>query len=134
MNSSEPALTGEERAHVIRLLLESQNEFLNLISSLPDEQWTWKAAPGPWSVQQTAEYLVLGERAMLGMVEQTLAGAPDPDWQEQDARKTKFLGRMLPDRRHMTTAPAPLEQVDRPIEAHLRHNQQITESIKELVP
>jgi hypothetical protein len=34
----------------------------------------------------------------------------------------------------MTTAPAPLEQVDRPIEAHLRHNQQITESIKELVP
>jgi hypothetical protein len=76
MNSSEPALTGEERAHVIRLLLESQNEFLNLISSLPDEQWTWKAAPGPWSVQQTAEHLVLGERAMLGMVEQALAGAP----------------------------------------------------------
>jgi hypothetical protein len=185
MNSSEPALTVEERAQAIRLLEESQSEFLHLIADLTDEQWTAKTAPGRWSVQQTAEHLVLGERAMLSMIERALAGTPDPDWQEQDTRKTRFLGRVLPDRSLKAISPAPLEphhhwsreetmaryregrertlrfvaQVDRPIKAYtaehpfpvfnmlnayhwllyiplhnLRHNQQIAESIKELVP
>lgn len=44
----EPALmtiTPEERAHVIRLLRDSENEFLELTSGLTDAQWTWQAAP-----------------------------------------------------------------------------------------
>jgi hypothetical protein len=62
MHTPEPGLTDEERAHVIRLLHDSENEFLELTSGLTDAQWTWKAAPGRLSVQQTAEHLVLGER------------------------------------------------------------------------
>jgi hypothetical protein len=109
MNTPEPGLTNEERAHVIRLLHDSGNEFLELTSGLTDAQWTWQAAPGRWSAQQTAEHLVLGETAMLAMIEQALAAPPNPDWPEQDGRKTKFLNRVLPDRSHKATAPAPLE-------------------------
>ena len=81
---------------------------------------------------------------MLVTITQALASPPNPDWEEQDARKTRFLGRVLPDRSHKTTAPPPLEphhhwtreeaiarfkkgrartlkfveEVDRPIKAH----------------
>jgi len=113
MNTAEPCLTphltGTERAHVIRLLHDSENEFLKLTSGLTDSQWTWKAAPDRWSVEQTAEHLVLGERAMLGKITEALASPENPDWEEQDARKTKFLDRVLPDRSRKATAPAPLE-------------------------
>jgi hypothetical protein len=109
MNTPEPGLTNEERAHVIRLLQDSESEFLRLTSGLTDAQWTWQAAPGRWSVRQTAEHLVLGETAMLARIEQALAAPPDPGWQEQDARKTAFIGRVLPDRRLKATAPAFLE-------------------------
>jgi hypothetical protein len=102
-------LTREERAHVIRLLHDSGNEFLEFTSGLTDAQWTSQAAPGRWFVQQTAEHLVLGETAMLGMIERALAAAPNPDWEEQDARKTRFLGRVLPDRSRKATVPASLE-------------------------
>jgi hypothetical protein len=109
MIGSEPRVTGEERAHVIRLLHDSGNEFLELISGLTDAQWTARAAAGGWSVQQTAEHIVLGEKAMLAKIEEALANPPDPEWEEQDARKTRFIGRALPDRSHKAIAPAGLE-------------------------
>jgi hypothetical protein len=109
MNTPAAGLAHAERDHVIRLLRDSGNELLELISGLTDAQWTRQAAPGRWSVQQTAEHLVLGETAMLGMIEKALAAEPNPDWEEQDARKTRFLGRVLPDRSRKATAPARLE-------------------------
>jgi len=102
---TEGCLTEEERAHVVQLLHDSQAEFLELTSGLSDAQWTARPAPDHWSVQQTAEHLVLGEAAMLAKIEEALASAPDPDWVAEDARKTKFLDRVLPDRSRKVTAP-----------------------------
>lgn len=104
----ETSLSAEERAHLIELLHQSQTEFLDLISHLTDAQWIAVPAPGGWSVQQTAEHLVMGEALMLARVEHALARPPDPDWEAQDARKTKFLHRVLPDRSVKATAPEPL--------------------------
>jgi len=180
-----PHLTEEERARVLRLLRESESEFLRLTSGLTDDQWAWKAAPDRWSVAETAEHLVLGETAMLTMIKLALAAPPSPDWAERDARKTRFVGRVLPDRSYKAIAPAPLvphhhwtreetldryqkgrartlqfvEQVDQPMKDHsaehpfpvfnmlnayqwllyiplhnARHNQQIVETLKEMVP
>ena len=189
MNTPEPGLTpclsDAERAHVVRLLHDSENEFLELASGLSDAQWTFQAAPGRWSVQQIAEHLVLGEAAMLAKMAEALARPPDPDWAEQDERKTRFLGRVLPDRTRKAVAPAQLEplghwarektverykkarartlqfvaELDRPIKNYsaehpfpvfnmlnayqwllyiplhnARHNQQIAEALKEIVP
>ena len=188
MNTPDPGLTpnlkADERAHLIQLLHDSENEFLELTSALSDSQWDWKAAPDRWSVAETAEHLVLGEEAMFAMIKLALAGPPVPDWAEQDARKTKFVGRVVPDRSYKATAPAPLvphghwpraetiaryrqgraatlhfvEQLDQPMKDHLaehpfpvfnmlnayqwllyiplhnaRHNQQIAETLKEIV-
>jgi len=109
MNSSEACLTEEERAHVIGLLNESASEFLELIADLDDDQWIRKAAATCWSVQQTAEHLVLGERAMLAKITAALAGPANTDWEEEHARKTKFLGRVITDRSQKATAPAALD-------------------------
>ena len=189
MNTPEPGLTpylsDAEREHVVRLLRDSEKEFLELISGLTEAQWTFQAAPGRWSVQQTAEHLVLGEAAMLAKMAEALARPPDPDWAEQDQRKTQFLGRVLPDRTRKAVAPALLEpqghwtrdktiarykkarartlqyvaEVNRPMKDHSaehpfpvfnmlnayqwllyialhnsRHNRQIAEALKEIVP
>ena len=45
---------------------------------------------------------------MLDKIAEALAQPPDPDWEAQDARKTKFLGRVLPNRSQKATAPAGL--------------------------
>jgi uncharacterized damage-inducible protein DinB len=109
MNTPDPGLTDDERAHVIRLLHDSENRFLELISGLTDSQWSLPSAPGRWSVQQTAEHLVLGETAMLALIDRALASPPNPEWVEQDARKTAFIRRVVPDRSHRAIAPAALE-------------------------
>ena len=188
MSTPEPGLAAQlnqdERAHVIRLLRDSENEFLELISGLTGDQWTWNSAPDRWSVAQAAEHLVLGETAILAMIKQALAAPPNPDWAAED-RKTRFLDRVLPDRSQKATAPAPLEphhhwtreetmarykkgrartlqfveQVDQPMKDHsaehplpvfnmlnayhwllyiplhnARHNRQIAETLREIVP
>ena len=83
-----------------------RTEFLSLTRGLTDFEWTFKAAADRWSVQETAEHLVLGEKAMLARVEEALAGPPHPDWEEEDARKTRFLDRVVPDRSRKATAPS----------------------------
>jgi hypothetical protein len=103
-----PEIASAERARVIQLLRDSESEFLELTSGLTDAQWGWKSAPESWSVGQTAEHLVLGETAMIAMIDRALAAPANADWAEQDARKTKFLDRVLPDRSRKAAAPATL--------------------------
>src|SRR5450631_3239521 len=109
MNTSEGSLSQEEREALIRLLHDSGKEFLDLTATVTDSQWSLKRAPDSWSVQQAAEHLVLGEEAMLGRIMQALADPAVPDWQAEDARKTKFLSHVVPDRSRKAIAPAPLE-------------------------
>ena len=109
ITASEPRLTGEERADIIRLLHDSATEFLEFVTGLSDFQWSCAAGPERWSVHQIAEHIVLGEQIMLAKIAEALANPRSPDWEDQDARKTKFLNRVLPDRSHKAIAPAPLE-------------------------
>lgn len=108
MNTLAAYLTEAERAHALQLLHDSETAFLELTSGLTDAQWSAQPAPDRWSVQQTAEHLVLGEAIMLAKIDQALAAPPNAEWEAQDARKTKFLDRVLPDRSRKATAPASL--------------------------
>jgi hypothetical protein len=108
MNTLAACLTEAERAHALQLLHDSEAAFLELTSGLTDAQWSAQPAPDRWSVQQLAEHLVLGEAIMMARIEKALASAPNAEWEAQDARKTKFLDRVLPDRSRKATAPAPL--------------------------
>ncbi|HTQ55837.1 MAG TPA: DinB family protein [Bryobacteraceae bacterium] len=102
-------LTAEERAHLRQLLRDSEDVFLDLVGGVSDAQWTAAPADGGWSVQQTVEHLVLGEIAMLSRVEQALASPASADWASEDARKTRFLGAVLPDRSRKAVAPELLQ-------------------------
>jgi len=107
--SADACLTPEERAHAIRLLEETADEFLNLISGLNGEQWTRKPITDGWPVQQIAEHMVLAEKAMFAKVQEALASPPHVDWVTVAARKTAYIGRVLPDRKQKAAAPSGLE-------------------------
>jgi hypothetical protein len=103
--ATDPHMTPEERAHVVKLLEDSQKEYLSYLENVNEAQWTWKPAPDRWSVGQTAEHILLAETALFRGVESALAAAPNPDWQKATAGKTELLERVMPDRSHKATAP-----------------------------
>ncbi|HVN07217.1 MAG TPA: DinB family protein [Bryobacteraceae bacterium] len=105
MSTADAGLTAGERARLIQLLRDSEAEFVRLMANLTEAQWTARPAAGRWSVQQIAEHIVVGEKATFTMAMQALAAAPDPEWQEANARKTQFIEQVLPNRRLKAMAP-----------------------------
>jgi hypothetical protein len=103
-----PAVTAEEWAGVHRLLRDTEAEFLALLSSITDEQWSYKPAHESWSVQEAAAHLVLAEMGLLAKVHEALAAPPNPDWEEQTGRKTALLERVLPVAMQKAQAPDPV--------------------------
>jgi len=99
------AVTSEERAHVIKLLEDSREEYLSYLENVSEAQWTWKAALEGWSVGEIAEHILLTENALLGRVDQALSSPANPDWEEKTAGKTEFLERAIVDRSHKVIAP-----------------------------
>lgn len=105
LSAADPHMTQEERDKVIRLLKQSQEEFLGYIDGLSEAQWTFKAAPDRWSIGETAEHIVLAEGLLFASVQKALASPPNPDWQAQTEKKTAFLERVMLDRSHKAQAP-----------------------------
>jgi hypothetical protein len=90
-------LTGEERAEALAFHDQTERDFLQSIEGLTEAQWTFRPALDRWSVQETAEHVVLVE-SMLGLgLAQTLARDPDPALTEQphawEAMKLRALDR-----------------------------------------
>jgi len=106
---AEPTLNKEERAHIVKLLQDSQAEFLGLVSDLTDAQWTYQPAPDRWSVAQTAEHIVLAEGLLFSKIEEALANPPNPDWEAKTRGKTEFIEKVMPDRSHKAQAPEPVQ-------------------------
>jgi hypothetical protein len=98
-------MTPEERAKVIRLLDESEQQYLDAISNLTEAQWTYKPSPFKWSAGQVAEHIMITESALFSFLERALAGKPDPDWESKTAKKDEFLERVLPSRARKAQAP-----------------------------
>jgi hypothetical protein len=103
--AADPALTADERAHVVKLLQDSRAEFLSYIRDVTPEQWTWKAAPDRWSVGETAEHIVLAESLLFSKVKEAVAAPANPEWEKKTAGKTQFLEKVMVDRSHKATAP-----------------------------
>src|SRR4029077_7748235 len=54
-------LTPEEKAKAIKMLLDSQTEFLSYVEKLTDAQWNARPIPFKWTVGETAEHIALSE-------------------------------------------------------------------------
>lgn len=104
-HAEETRMSAEERAKVIKYLVDSENELLKSIENLSEEQWKYKPAPERWSVGEVAEHIVLAEASLFANVEKALANTPNPDWEAKTKGKTEFLERVLLNRNGKAQAP-----------------------------
>lgn len=103
--ASDPHMTSEERAKVVKLLLDTQKEYLDSLENLTDEQWKYKPSPFKWSVGEVAEHIVITEAALFARVEQAIAQQPNPDWESKTTGKDAFIEKVLPSRDRKAQAP-----------------------------
>ncbi|HXU37822.1 MAG TPA: DinB family protein [Blastocatellia bacterium] len=110
---SDGKLTPEERAKAIKMLVDSQNEFLSYVEKLSDEQWNFRPAPFKWTVGETAEHIALAEGLLFSAVERALATPVNPDWETKSAGKESLLDNLLAARKGKANAPEPIQPFKR---------------------
>jgi DinB superfamily len=103
--ASDPMMTTEERAKVIKLLKDSQQETLEALEKLSDDQLKFKAAPEKWSILEVAEHITLAEGLLFGAVERALANQPNPEWETKTKGKTEFIEKAMVSRERRVQAP-----------------------------
>jgi hypothetical protein len=103
--ADEGKMTPEEKAKVIKLLVDSQKETLNAIESLSDEQLKFKTAPERWSVAEVAEHILMAEALLFSAMERALATQPNPEWETKTKGKTEFLEKVMVNRQGKAQAP-----------------------------
>src|SRR5215467_7153905 len=97
--------TAKERAHLIKLLQDSQKEYLSYVENVSEAQWNWKPGPDRWSVGETAEHILLAEGRFFGAMERALAAPSNPDREKRTAGNAELLERALLDRSHKAVSP-----------------------------
>ncbi|MBI1763019.1 MAG: DinB family protein [Acidobacteria bacterium] len=102
---SDPKMTADERAKLIRWLNESQAETIAAVEKLSDAQWNWKAAPEKWSVAECVEHIMLAESTLMAQAEKALAAPPNPDWAEKTKGKSEFIENVMVKRLGKAQAP-----------------------------
>ena len=106
--AADPHMTVEERAKVIHLLKQSQEEFLSSIDGLSEAQWTFKAAPDRWSIGETAEHIVLAEGYIFGGSQKLLETPVVPRPEKSNSKVDHMLVEQVTDRSRKLSAPEPL--------------------------
>lgn len=111
--SDEGYLTKEERAKAIKMLHDSEKEFLDLVSKLTDEQWSYKPSPFRWSAGEVAQHIMLSEGLLFGTVERAMASPVNPDWKTKTDGKNDFLEKVLVSRERRAQAPEPIRPLSK---------------------
>lgn len=106
-------ITPEERAKAIKMLHDSENEFLGYVEKLSDAQWNFRPAPFKWTVGETAEHIALAEGLLFSAVERALASPVNPDWETKTAKKEAILDNVLAARQGKANAPEPIQPLKR---------------------
>lgn len=71
--------TAKERAHLIKLLQDSQKEYLSYVENVSEAQWNWKPGQDRWCIGETAEHILLAEDRLFSAMERAVAAPPNPD-------------------------------------------------------
>ena len=106
-----PYMSDEERDELIRLLDESRDLLMGLITGLSDEQWNFKQNPDRWSTGECAEHIVRSETSLFDSAVRAMGSATDEDWAERTKGKADLLRQVMPNRQPMGRggATAPVE-------------------------
>ena len=97
--------TAKEREHLLKLLQDSQKEYLSYVENVSEAQWNWKPGQDSWSVGETAEHILLAEARLFSTMERAVAAPPNPDWENSTAGKAELLERALLDRNLKAVSP-----------------------------
>jgi hypothetical protein len=66
----------------------THDNFLSSIAGLSQKQWTFKPAPGCWSVAEVSEHIALSESTRSGLVRKQIMHSPAaPEKRPQVKRK-----------------------------------------------
>ena len=106
-------LTPDERAKAIKMLIDSQNEFLSYVEKLSDAQWNARPIPFKWTAGETAEHIALSEGLLFSAMERALAAPVNPDWETKTNGKEKILDNLLAARMGKAQAPEPIQPLKR---------------------
>lgn len=106
--ATDPRITPEERAKLVKYLRDSEQQFVALLDGVSDDQWVWKPAPDRWSVAEVARHIVISEDYLFDQASLAMKNPADPEWETKTAAKTALMERALPDRSRKVQAPEPL--------------------------
>ena len=106
-------LTSDERAKAVKMLHDSENEFMSQVEKLTDEQWNARPVPFKWTVGETAEHIALSEGLLFSAVQRALAAPVNPDWETKTAKKEDILDNLLAARKGKANAPEPIQPLKR---------------------
>lgn len=97
-----------ERSFLVDQLEQTKKSVLESIAGLTPAQWTFKAAPDRWSVQQCAEHIVLAEGYIFGGSQKLLETPAVPRPEKSNATVDHMLVAQVTNRSKKLTAPEPL--------------------------
>ncbi len=102
-------LTKQERDKLIKELKRTEKMLKDATKGLTPAQWTYKASPERWSVQDCLEHLTLTEDFLRARVQNDLMKAhASPVDAAKAAETDAFVLKVIPDRSQKATAPEPL--------------------------
>jgi len=110
------SLSAEEKEEIVKLIDDSQDMLMGLITGLTDEQWTFKQNDERWSVGECVEHIVRSERALLESAQGAMKNPADPDWAKKTEGKTKLIKNVMPNRNPGGAGGATAPQEIRPTE------------------
>jgi uncharacterized damage-inducible protein DinB len=108
MAADSGAMTGAERAYLIKQLEQSKKNMLASIQGLTDAQWKFKPAPNVWSVAECAEHIILAEDFIFGFEQQALKTPAVARLANANADADQKFVATIQDRSKKATAPEPI--------------------------
>jgi hypothetical protein len=101
-------MTDAERTFLVDQLEQTKKGVLESLAGLTPAQWTFKAGPDRWSVQQCAEHIVLAEGYIFGGSQKLLESPAVPRPEKSNSQVDQMIVAGVKDRSKKLTAPEPL--------------------------
>ncbi len=99
-----------ERDRAMSYLHATRKQFLDTVSPAAPEQWSFRPAPGAWSMAEIAEHLAVTEEVVMDSIEKALAAPPvSAEKKAETAGKDDFVLRAVPSRSRKVQAPEPVQ-------------------------
>lgn len=99
-----PQPPADEKESLINYFLETKSNLLKNVEGLSDAQMQFKPAPDRWSVSQCVEHIILAEKELFAMEQQTVKQPANPEKRKNIKITDQDLVKGIVDRSHKAKA------------------------------